>query len=60
MTSGLFLTDLEQINYFFIVRADIHVHAKQNIIWTQLRIRMRNNFENMYMHIPEKLKQSVP
>jgi hypothetical protein len=27
---------------------------------TLLKIRMRNNFENMYMHILEKLKQIVP
>jgi hypothetical protein len=27
---------------------------------TLLRIRMRDNFENMYMHILEKLKQIVP
>jgi hypothetical protein len=27
---------------------------------TLLRIRMRDNFESMYMHILEKLKQIVP
>jgi hypothetical protein len=27
---------------------------------TLFRIRMRNNFENMHMHILEKLKQIVP
>jgi hypothetical protein len=27
---------------------------------TLLGIRMRDNFENMYMHILEKLKQIVP
>jgi hypothetical protein len=27
---------------------------------TLLRIRMLNNFENMYIHILEKLKQIVP
>jgi hypothetical protein len=27
---------------------------------TLLRIRMRNNFESMYMHILENLKQIVP
>jgi hypothetical protein len=27
---------------------------------TLLRIRMRNNFENMYKHILEKLIQIVP